>query len=77
MKTKARIVERKYPDGRIEYVVQQKHFILKWLWVDAWLNSWEGANCRDYFSTLEEAQENLCYFDGTPIKERVVYKNDK
>ena len=28
---------------------------------------------RDYFDTLEEAKEHLCYFDGTKIKERVVF----
>jgi hypothetical protein len=73
---KARIVERTTPDGRKEYVIQQRHWLVHWWWVDAWVNSWLGAACCDYFPTLEEAQRNLCYFDGTPTTERVI-PNDK
>jgi len=40
--------------------------------VDAWINSWAGAACRDSFPTLEEAQRNLCWFDGTPYMESVM-----
>lgn len=70
--TKSRIVERTYPNGKIAYVIQQKHFLFKWLWVDAWINSCDGASCRDNFSTLEEARKHLCYFDGTKISEKVI-----
>ena len=31
-----------------------------------------GANCRDSFSTLEQAKKNLCYFDGTETIEEVI-----
>jgi len=69
---KARIIKRTNVDGRIKYVIQQPHFLFRWWWVDAWINSSSGASCRDYFSTLEEAQKNLCYFDNTKIKEEIV-----
>ena len=67
-----RIIERTNVDGRIEYVIQQRHFLFKWWWVDAWINSWCGAACQDSFSTLEEAKSNLCYFDESKPKEKVV-----
>jgi len=70
---KCRIIERKCVDDRIEYVIQQKHFLFRWWWVDAWLNSSSGADCRDSFPTLKEAQKNLCYFDDSKTVERVVY----
>lgn len=69
---KTRIIKRTGPDGRVQYIIQQKHFLFRWWWVDAWLNSSCGAYCTDDFDTLEEAQANLCYFDGTPCKETVV-----
>ena len=68
---KARIIERTFPDGRKEYVIQQKHFLFRH-WVDAWINSWDGAACQDSYSTLEEAQRNLCYFDGTKIIDKII-----
>ena len=58
--------------GGVEYVIQQKHFLFRWWWVDAWVNSWDGASCQDSFSTLKEAKRNLCRFDGRKIKEKVV-----
>jgi len=69
---KARIIKRTDPSGNFEYVIQQKHFLFFWLWVDAWVNSLNGAWCMDSFSTLEEAQKNLCNFDGTPIIEEEI-----
>ena len=71
---KARIVEHTGPDGRVEFVIQQKHSLFRWQWVDAWVNSWAGASCRDSFSTLKEAQQNMCWFDGTPWRERIITK---
>lgn len=68
----ARIVERTHVDGRISYVIQQKHWLFRWMWVDAWMNSSIGAYCTDYFSTLAEARHNLCYFDGSKSVDRVV-----
>jgi len=71
-KKKCRIVERTLVDGRVEYVIQQKHFLFRWWWVDAWVNSAAGAACRDCFSTLGEAYDNVRYFDGRKPVDRVV-----
>lgn len=68
---KVRIVERQFC-GTVQYVIQQRHWLCRWMWVDAWLNAWEGASCQDSFSTLEEARRKLCYFDGTKPEEVVV-----
>ena len=70
---KTRIIERTHVDGEKSWVIQQKHFLFRWWWVDAWVNSSCGANCTDSFSTLEEAKNNLCYFDGSKGKDKVVY----
>ncbi len=70
-----RIINRVAPDKRVTYVIQQPHFLFRWWWVDAWINSNCGAYCTDSFSTLEEARENLCYFDDTPTIETVVQVN--
>jgi len=67
---KARIIERTAPDGNKKYVIQQKHFLFRWWWVDAWVNSLVGAYCTSTFSTLEEAEKNLCWFNGTPWVDR-------
>lgn len=69
---KTRIIKRTGPDKHVEYVIQQKHFVFRWWWVDAWINSSSGASCMDSFGTLETAKANLCYFDGTKFKEEVV-----
>lgn len=70
---KTRIIERINPDERVLYVIQQKHFLFRWWWVDASMNAFDFVNCVDYFLTLEEAQKNLCYFDGSKCKEKVIY----
>lgn len=70
---KARIVERTAPDGSKTFVIQQRHFLFRWMWVDAWVNSLAGAACNDSFPTLAEAENMLCFFDGTPVRERVVH----
>jgi hypothetical protein len=67
---KARIIERTNPAGSKEYVIQQKHWLFRWWWVDAWVNSPVGGYCQDSFYTLEEAERNLCWFDGTPWVDR-------
>ena len=67
---KARIIKRTFPDGRISFVIQQKHFLFRWWWVDAWVNA--GVECEDSFDTLEEAKKNLCYYDGTKTKEELI-----
>ncbi len=70
MSKKVRIIERTMPNGRKEFTIQQKHFLFFWWWVDAWVNN--DVSTTDSFSTLEEAQKNLCYFDGTKCREVVV-----
>jgi len=67
---KCRIIKRIYVDNRVCYVIQQKGWLLGWR--DAWLNSWCGASCTDSFSTLKEAEKNLCYFDDSICKEEVI-----
>jgi hypothetical protein len=69
---KARIVKRTHVDGSVCYVIQQKHFLFRWWWVDAWINSGCGTACKDHFLTLEEARKHLCYFDETQTKEEVM-----
>ncbi len=66
-----RIIKRTFNDHST-FVIQQKHFLFKWQWVDAWINSWDGASCRDSYGSLEEAKDNLCYFDGSRATEEVV-----
>lgn len=67
---KARIIKREYPDGSTRYVIQQKHFLFRWWWVDAWVNC--GVDVTDSFGTLEEAENKLIWFDGTNVKETVL-----
>ena len=69
-----RIIKRTTVMGRILFVIQQKHFLFRWWWVDAWINSIDGASCHDSFDTLEEAKENLPLFDGTKIHEEIILK---
>jgi len=69
---KTRIVKRKSVNGKISYVIQQKHHLFRWWWVDAWMNSSCGASCVDSFDSLEEARKNLCYFDGSRCVDEVV-----
>jgi hypothetical protein len=65
-----RIIKRTMPDGRIEFTIQQRHSIFFWWWVDAWVN--KDVSTTDTFSSLEEAQKKLCYFDGTKIKQEII-----
>jgi hypothetical protein len=67
---KARIVKKTNVDGRIEFTIQQRHFLFFWWWVDAWMNN--DVSTTDSFSSLEEAQKHLCYFDKSKVKEEVI-----
>lgn len=67
---KVRIVERTCVDLGKVFVIQQRHFLFKWWWVDAWVNI--GVDCICTFDTLEEANKNICYFNGTRIVDKVV-----
>jgi hypothetical protein len=66
---KVRIIKRTMPDGRVKFTIQQKHFLFFWWWVDAWVNN--DVSTVDSFSTLEEAKKELCWFDGTKIKQEI------
>jgi hypothetical protein len=70
---KARIVQRTGPTGKVRFVIQQKHFLFRWWWVDAWINSSCGACCQDSFDSIEEAMMNLPYFDDSKATEEVIY----
>ncbi len=71
---KVRIIQRTLPNGNVVFVIQQKHFLLFWWWVDAWVNSIDG-HATDSFSTFEEAQKNLCYFNGSKSTEKIVFES--
>lgn len=67
---KVRIIERTNVNGDINYIIQQRHFLFKWWWVDAWMNY--DVSTNDTFYTLKDAKNNLCYFDGTKIQEKII-----
>lgn len=69
---KTRIIKRTEVDGIVKFIIQQPHFIFRWWWVDAWINSDCGVWCQDDFDTLEEAKKNLCYFDDTKVVEKIM-----
>lgn len=69
---KARIVERTAPDGSKKYVIQQRHWLFRRWWRDAFVRSLWGPWYNTSYQTLKEAREDLCYFDGTPSVDRVV-----
>jgi len=74
-KMKARIIERTLPSGMIQYVIQQRHFLFRWWWVDARVNS-SYVGCCDTWYTIEEARRHLCRFDGTKTTEKVIALDD-
>lgn len=57
---KARIVEITYADGTVAYQIQQRHFLFRWWWVPAWMNSWDPT-IRDTFNSLNDAKSTLHY----------------
>ena len=61
--SKVRIIERTNVDGKIDYVIQERHFLFRWWWVDAWMN--HDVSTTDTFNSLDEAKKNLCYFDDS------------
>ena len=68
---KCRIIERTLPNGNVRYVIQQKHWILFWKWVDACENS-ADMYCDCDYNTYEEAVSNLCYFDGSKSVDKIL-----
>ena len=73
---KVRIVKRTYTRGKIEYAIQQKHFMFKWWWVEPWMNRGFIDDRDSVFNTFEEAKDNLQYFNGSrTVKEEVLFAN--
>ena len=63
---KCRIIKREF-NSKVEYVIQQKHFLFWWWWVDGpdWVNN---------YPTLEEAKDNLKFYNSYKSTETVVYE---
>ena len=71
-KIECRIIKTTLPNGREFYTIEQKkkRFFGGYKWKEA---SLYGDEClRSLYETLEEAQENLCWYDGTETKREVV-----
>ena len=69
---KVRITKKTLHD-QVWYQIEQRHFIFFWWWVPAWINSSAGASAlRDSFDTLEQAEANLIFFDGSEVQEEVI-----
>ena len=76
---KARIIKRTSCVGYVNYVIQQKHPIFWWKWIDGYRSSnSQSSTCPFiYFESLENAIKDLHYFDGSFPIDEVVYDNDK
>lgn len=68
---KARLVEIIYPDGTKAYQIQQRHFLFRWWWVPAWVNSWDPY-IRDTFTSLDDAKSTLALYNGPKKRTRVI-----
>jgi hypothetical protein len=70
-KIECRIIKTTLPDGREYYTIEQKkkRFLGGYKWKEASL--W-GDCLRTTYNTLEEAQKDLCWYDGTETKTEVV-----
>jgi hypothetical protein len=70
-KIECRIIKNTQPSGREFYTIEQKkkRFFggYKWKEVNPW-GSWH----RNTYDTLEDAQKDLCWYDGTKTKREVV-----
>ena len=65
-----RIIERKMPDGKIVFIIQQRHFLFRFWWIDAFMP--DCPYCTNSFDTLAESIKNLCYYDGSKPVDQVV-----
>jgi len=74
--SRCRIIKRLSSDGHEKFVIQQKHLLFRWQWVDAWINSLAGAACQDSFDSYQEAVDNLCYFDGSKSVDIVIFEKN-
>ena len=58
-----RVVKRTHPSGRVEFVIQKRMYM--------WSVTWRWAD-QASFRTFEEAEKNLCQFDGSSPVDEVV-----
>lgn len=68
----ARVVKRTVQDGRVFYLIQQKHFLLRWVWEDVCDPT---TLCPFTYKTREAAMKDLCWHNGTTHKDEVFYEN--
>jgi hypothetical protein len=70
-KIECRIIKTTRPDGSEYYTIEQKkkRFFGGYKWKEAGI--WEGL-IRTTYKTLEDAQSDLCWYDGTETKTEVV-----
>lgn len=72
MAATVRIVERTYLDGDVQWVIQRRGWLFRWVWSDVLL-AHNGKHLSPSYSSLEEAKKYLCYVDGTQDMDKVVY----
>jgi hypothetical protein len=65
---KARIIERIFQNGKKQYVIQQQEIWTLWQWADVYFNQYYQAS----YDSLEEAEKNFCFCDGSKIQEKVI-----
>jgi hypothetical protein len=66
-----RIIERRFPDGKTVFVIQQRHWLFR-VWEDAFFSSTTSLSRKAEYPTAESAKLDLCWFDGTPVEETEV-----
>jgi len=71
-KSRLRIIKRTKPNGSIVYVVQKNHFIFRRYWYDFFTYSGQVWN-DDEYNSLEEAEKDLIYFDGSKSTDEVIF----
>jgi hypothetical protein len=69
---KCRIVKSTF-DGKETYIIEQRHFLFMWWWVSATVNCLGGEYMNDEFSTLDEAEAHVKYYDHTKPKREILY----
>ena len=71
-KIECRIIKTTLPSGREFYTIEQKkkRFFGGYKWKQATL--WYDDCMRASYDTLEEAQKDLCWYDGTETKREIV-----
>lgn len=68
---KVRIIERTNVDGEKTWLIQHRHWLFKWKWVYAQVDFPFGSMNAVFYS-LKDAKKNLCYYDGSEPKYKVL-----